>query len=316
MLHLDDEAVAAALDWPSLVNALRAGFRKGAESPPRPHYGVTVPGERDATLLLMPAWMTGGHIGLKTVTVFPDNGRRALPAVSSHYLLMSARDGRVVASLEAGELTSRRTAAASALASSYLSRPDAGRLLIVGAGRMAANLALAHAFVRPIESVQIWARDMAKANHLARQLEDAGLKATAAPVLETAVSSAEIISCATLSEKPLVLGEWLRPGCHLDLVGAFTPTMRETDNDALRRASVFVDTRVGAKTEAGEIVQALESGALNASDIRGDLFDLASDRVEGRRSPKEITLFKSVGCSLEDLIAAELCFERFSSAKA
>lgn len=313
MLHLDDEAVFAALDWPSLVSALRVGFRRGAESPPRPHYRVTVPGERDATLLLMPAWTTGGHIGLKTVTVFPDNGRRALPAVSSHYLLMSARDGRVVASLEAGELTSRRTAAASALASSYLSRPDASRLLIVGAGRMAPNLALAHTSVRPIDNVQIWARDMAKAEHLAQQLKDAGLKATAAPALEAAVSSADIISCATLSEAPLVLGEWLRPGCHLDLVGAFTPTMRETDDEALRRASVFVDTRAGAMTEAGEIVQALESGAITADDIRGDLFDLASDQVKGRRSTEEITLFKSVGCSLEDLIAAELCFERSGS---
>lgn len=310
MLHLDDDAVATALDWPGLVSALRAGFRNGAESPPRPHYSVKVPGERDATLLLMPAWATGGHIGLKTVTVFPDNGRRALPAVSSHYLLMSARDGRIVASLEAGELTSRRTAAASALASSYLSRPDACSLLIVGAGRMAPNLALAHASVRPIESVQIWARDMAKADQLARQLEGMGLKAAAISALETAVSSADIISCATLSEEPLVLGEWLRPGCHLDLVGAFTPSMREADDAALRRASVFVDTHAGATTEAGEIVQALASGALAAGDIRGDLFDLASGRVESRRSKEEITLFKSVGCSLEDLVAAELCFER------
>jgi ornithine cyclodeaminase len=223
---------------------------------------------------------------------------------------MSARDGRIVASLEAGELTSRRTAAASALASSYLSRPDACSLLIVGAGRMAPNLALAHASVRPIESVQIWARDMAKADELARQLEGMGLKATAVSALETAVSNADIISCATLSEEPLVLGEWLRPGCHLDLVGAFTPSMREADDAALRRASVFVDTHAGATTEAGEIVQALASGALAAGDIRGDLFDLASGRVESRRSKEEITLFKSVGCSLEDLVAAELCFER------
>jgi ornithine cyclodeaminase/alanine dehydrogenase-like protein (mu-crystallin family) len=310
MLHLNDEAVAATLDWPSLVAALRGGFQKGAESPARPHYSVSVPGERDATLLLMPAWTTGGYLGLKTVTVFPDNGLRSLPAVSSHYLLMSARDGQIVASLEAGELTSRRTAAASALASSYLSRPDASRLLIVGAGRMAPNLALAHASVRPIESVEIWARDMAKAERLARELEVAGLAATAVPALEAAVSSADIISCATLSEEPLVLGQWLRPGCHLDLVGAFTPTMREADDEALQRASIFVDTLAGAAREAGEIVQALACGAIASGEIRGDLFDLTSERVIGRQRADEITLFKSVGCSLEDLVAAELCYER------
>lgn len=310
MRHFTDAEVAAALDWPSLVEALREGFRRGAASPPRPHYTVPVPDERDATLLLMPAWSVGRHIGLKTVTVFPDNGRRGMGAVGSHYLLMDARDGRTVASFDAGELTSRRTAAASAVASSYLSRPESARLLVVGTGNLAPRLAHAHAAVRPITEVEVWGRDVAKAQALAGSLSDAGLPARPVADLEAAVREADIVTCGTLAADPLVHGGWLRPGTHLDLVGAFTPKMREADDDALLASRVFVDTREGTLAEAGELVQAIARGVFDPQAVRGDLAELTRGTAVGRRGPEEITLYKSVGCSLADLVAAELCYER------
>jgi ornithine cyclodeaminase len=260
----------------------------------------------------MPAWREGGYIGLKTVTVFPDNGRFGLPAVGSHYMLMSARDGRIAATFDGGELTARRTAAASALASSSLSRLNSSRLLVVGTGKLSPNLAAAHATVRPIETIAVWGRDRAKAQAIVHKLAEQGLNAVVALSLEEEVRQADIVSCGTLSEEPLIHGAWLRPGTHLDLVGAFTPTMREADDEALKRASVFLDTREGAVEEAGEIVQALASGAICPEDIKGDLYDISRGSVIGRTSAGEITLFKSVGCSLEDLVAAELCFERAS----
>ncbi|WP_449235818.1 bifunctional Delta(1)-pyrroline-2-carboxylate/Delta(1)-piperideine-2-carboxylate reductase [Azospirillum doebereinerae] len=310
MRHFTDAEVAAALDWPGLIDALREGFRRGADSPPRPHYTVPVPDERDATLLLMPAWSPGRYIGLKTVTVFPDNGTRGLAAVGAHYLLIDARNGRIAASFDGGELTARRTAAASALASTCLSRADAGRLLVVGTGQLAPRLVHAHATVRPIRAVDVWGRDPEKAAALAARLSSAGLPARVAPDLEQAVRSADIVSCATLATEPLIHGDWLAPGTHLDLVGAFTPTMREADDVAVGRARVFVDTREGALSEAGEIVQAVARGVLDPQGIQGDLAGLVRGTAAGRRSADEITLFKSVGCSLEDLVAAELCFER------
>jgi ornithine cyclodeaminase len=310
MRHFTNSEIIANLDWPPLVDALREGFRRGAHSPPRPHYTVSVPDARNATLLLMPAWSEGRYIGLKTATVFPDNGRFGLPAVTSYYMLMSAKDGQLVATFDGGELTARRTAAASALASSYLSRPDSSRLLIVGTGKLSPNLAAAHAAVRPIEEIAIWGRDRNKAEAVVGQLADQRIKAFVADDLEQEVRRADIVSCGTLSTETLVRGVWLQPGTHLDLVGAFTPTMREADDEALRRARVFLDTREGAMTEAGEIVQAMASGTLRKEDVQGDLFDLTRGEAPGRLEPDEITLFKSVGCSLEDLVAAELCFVR------
>ncbi|WP_457090351.1 bifunctional Delta(1)-pyrroline-2-carboxylate/Delta(1)-piperideine-2-carboxylate reductase [Microvirga sp. P5_D2] len=310
MRHFTNSEIIANLDWQPLVDALREGFRRGAHSPPRPHYTVSVPDARDATLLLMPAWSEGRNIGLKTATVFPDNVLLGLPAVTSFYMLMSAKDGRLLATFDGSELTARRTAAASALASSYLSRPDSSRLLIVGTGKLSPNLAAAHSAVRPIKEIAIWGRDRTKAEAVIGQLAEQGIKAIVANDLEQEVRRAHIVSCGTLSTEPLVRGAWLQPGTHLDLVGAFTPTMREADDEALRRARVFLDTRAGAMTEAGEIVQAMASGALQRDDIQGDLFDLARGDIPGRSVLDEITLFKSVGCSLEDLVAAELCFVR------
>jgi ornithine cyclodeaminase len=225
------------------------------------------------------------------------------------YLLLDGRSGEPLALMDGPALTARRTAAASALAASYLARPDCERLLMVGTGALAPHLVEAHASVRPIRNVLVWGRDPVKAERLAQRLNRRTLKVAATDDLQAAVRGAHVICCATLATEPLLRGHWLPLGVHVDLVGGFTPEMREADDEVIRRARVFVDTRDGAMTEAGDIVQPLRSGLLQESDIAGDLFDLARGARAGRRYHDQITLFKSVGAALEDLAAAQLALE-------
>ncbi len=306
MRTLGAAEIDAALEIEALIDALRRSFRAGAVVPVRHHHRVEVPGAADGTLLLMPAWQAGGHMGVKVVSVFPDNARRGLPSVLGAYLLLAAGTGEVLALLDGPMLTLRRTAAASALAASYLARRDAARLLMVGTGALAPHLVRAHAAVRPIGEVRIWGRTPSKARALAQRLDAVGLAAEATDDLAASVPAADVITCATMAIEPLIEGAWLRPGQHLDLVGGYRPDMREADDEAVRRATVFVDTRAGACTEAGDIVQAVAGGALDADTIAADLFDLCRGDHPGRRDDDEITFFKSVGTALEDLAAAEL----------
>lgn len=309
MRIIDAARVHAALDYAPLVDRLEAMFRQGCEAPVRHHHTVRTRGA-DATLLLMPAWQPGRHIGVKVVSVFPDNAAEGLPAVQGVYLLSDARTGKPEALIDGPSITVRRTAAASALASRYLSRQDAGRLVMVGTGALAPHLIGAHAAVRPIREVLVWGRDANKARALAESLAGRPYTVNAAGDLEAAIRQADIVSCATLSKDPLVRGAWLRPGSHVDLVGAYTPEMRESDDEAVRRARVFVDTRAGATKEGGDVVQPLAAGVLKPADIQADLFELTRGEKPGRTRPDEITLFKSVGTALEDLAAAELAVER------
>ena len=140
-------------------------------------------------------------------------------------------------------------------------------------------------------------------------LGGSGLEAAVATDLEAAVGEADIVSCATLANDPIIRGEWLRPGVHLDLIGGFTPGMREADDECIRRATVFCDTREGAIVEGGDLVQPLQSGVLKMDDIAADLYDLCRDRHPGRRSDDEITMHKATGAALEDLAAALLAYE-------
>ncbi|HLI10930.1 MAG TPA: ornithine cyclodeaminase family protein [Alphaproteobacteria bacterium] len=302
--------VEAALDETTLIEALRAMFREDCATPVRTHHTVAVPGAPDATLLFMPAWQSGREIGVKLVTVHPGNADRGKPSVQGIYVLIDATTGNVLALMDAPTLTVKRTACASALAATYLARADAARLLVLGTGALAPHLVRAHAAARPIRSVRIWGRNPAKSEALARRLAQSGLAVEAATDLEAAVAEADIVSCATMTHEPLVHGAWLRPGQHLDLVGGYTPAMREADDEAVRRARVFVDTRAGATKEAGDIVQPLQSGVLREAAIQGDLYELCRGARPGRQGPGEITFFKSVGAALEDLAAARLVLDK------
>ena len=321
--------VDRALDDLELIDRLGALFRAGCEMPLRHHHPIAAPlgpGSAEAMLLLMPAWTAGsdavGNIGVKIVTVFPDNAQQELPAIFGQYLLLDGRTGRPLAMLDGTMLTKRRTACASGLAARHLARADSRRLLMIGTGALAPHLIRVHARVRPIEEVRIWGRTSAHATRLAEGLRaslprDLGREVAVSVAVDRAeaVSWADIVSCATLSKTPLVEGAWLRAGQHIDLVGAYNPGMRESDDEAVRRAEIFVDTRAGASKEAGDIVQPLQSGILAAPDIRADLFDLACGAHAGRSGPAAITLFKSVGAALEDLAAATLAMERCGNAE-
>lgn len=307
------DEVHANLDFPALIGALAEMFAAGCEVPLRHHHAVAVPGAPEATLLLMPAWQPGAALGIKIVSVFPGNAARSLPAVMGQYLLLDAANGAPRALIDGTALTVRRTAAASALASRFLSRPESAHLLMVGTGALAPHLARAHCKVRPIRRVTIWGRNPEHARAAAAKLAVPGVAVNVAGDLASAAGEADIISCATLSAAPLVRGSWLRAGQHIDLVGGFTPAMREADDEAVRRAAVFVDTRGGAMKEAGDIVQPLASGALKPEAIKGDLFDLCRGTAPGRSTPGEITLFKSVGTALEDLAAAKLVAARLGA---
>ncbi|MEK0084447.1 ornithine cyclodeaminase family protein [Benzoatithermus flavus] len=306
---IDAASVETALPYARLIERLREGFRAAGETPVRHHHAVPRPGQDPAILLLMPAWQPGDVTGVKLVHVASGNEAKGLPSVQGVYVLFDGPTGTPLAVMDGTALTVRRTAAASALAASYLARPAARVLTMVGAGAMAPHLVRAHAAVRPVAEVRLWNRSRPRAEALAAALAGEPFRVAVVDDLEAAVRTSDIVACATMSREPLVCGAWLAPGTHLDLVGAFTPEMRESDDEVMRRGEVFVDTRAGALAEAGDILRAIAAGALTPERIRADLFELVRGRHPGRRSEDEITVFKSVGSALEDLIAAKLVHE-------
>ncbi len=309
MVFIDAAAVRKYLGWQELIAALEKMFTTGCVAPVRHHHAIHTPGQQEATILLMPAWQTGKYLGLKLVNVFPDNPKKGLPTIHGNYLLMDGTSGEVLAIMDAGELTARRTVAASALASSYLSKTDSRKLLIVGSGRIASYLGFAHGAVRPIDEIRIWARNLEKAGKIAEIYIKSGYACKVSTDLEADSSWADVISCATMSTEPLVLGKWLKAGVHIDLIGGFKPQMRETDDEVITRSRIYVDTRDGALAEAGDLLQPMEKGLLRNDEIIAELNELVTAKIPGRMNEDEITLFKSVGAALEDLAAAILCYE-------
>jgi ornithine cyclodeaminase len=299
------DEVARALPYRDLIEALRVAFAQHYEIPLRGVHSVTP----HMTYLLMPAW-SHRFTGLKTVTVKTDNAKRGLPTIQGSYLLIDNDTGAPVAIMDGGEITRRRTAAASALAADYLARDDASRLVMVGAGALARHFVRAHAALRPIRRVTVFSRTLAHSEAVAGDLRDEGFDARATADLEPAVRAADIVSCATGASEVIVKGTWLKPGAHLDLAGSYTPTMRECDAEAVGRSRVYVDVRASAREEAGDLIQAEAEGRFAMNRIVGDLFDLCRKHVAGRAAPGEITLFKSSGSAIEDLAAAELVYRQ------
>ena len=318
MQHFDAAATREALPFAPLVQALRVMFIAGCIVPPRHvHALADANGAPIGTVLVMPAWVVGRYLGIKTVNVFPANAACGLPALHAVYTLFDASTGVPLAQMDGGEITTRRTAAASALAASMLARADARRLLIVGAGRVASVMPEAMRVVRPaLSRVDVCNRSAPATQALVEQLNEQGFDAHVVTDLEDAVAQADIVSCATLSIAPLIQGTWLRPGTHVDLVGSFTPQMRESDGACLQRSRVFVDTEE-ALAKSGDVLQAVAEGMFHVDALQGTLARLCRGERDGgeqggcrvgRRDASEITLFKSVGTALEDLAAAELVF--------
>lgn len=301
--------------FPELIQELKNNFKRDEVIVPmRHHHDFPNPEvEEDTTLLIMPAWNPSKNAGVKIVTVSPKNGQFDLPSIQGTYLYLDALKGTIKAIIEAKSLTVKRTAAASALASSYLSQKDASSLLMIGTGALSLNLIKAHASVRPIKNVFVWGRNFEKAKAICKELKNESYSVNAIETIEDKISEVDIISCATLSKSPLIFGKHLKEGQHIDLVGAYKKDMREADDLTITRSSVYVDTYEGGLKESGDIVIPIKNGTLKESDIKADLFELCSGTKKGRISKKEITVFKSVGHALEDLIAANYFYNKFKN---
>lgn len=308
---IDAENITRLSPYPELINAIEDAFRGNVTAPERHHYDV---GNEAApvTLLSMPAWETGEFIGQKLVTVAPGNADIGLETIQGVYVLMSAKTGLPLAVMDAPELTARRTAAASALAARYLARGDAKTLLMVGTGKLSSYLIEAHAAVREYETIYIWGRSPEKAQAVCDQVNLPGMRVEAVDDLAAAVRIADTVSCATTSSVPIVKGEWLKAGSHLDLVGAFKATMRESDDAAITGATIFADTVAGVMGEGGDILQAIQSGAISDNPIAADLTMLAAGQHAGRSEESERTVFKSVGAAVEDYAIARLVYQNLS----
>lgn len=311
MRHFDQAELDKSLTFPKLIESLRSAFAGTWTTPMRHHHGM--PGvdrngaEVENALLLMPSWTGPGSenfVGVKLVAVYPNNGQIDLPSIHGLYYLIDGNTGKPLATMDGARMTVWRTAAASALASTYLSRPESSTLTMIGTGALSPFMIRAHMAVRPITEVFLWNHNIRRAHELAEELRGQGLLVTSHPDLVTAVGKSDIVCAATLTTTPLIFGKWVKPGTHIDTVGAFTPTMRETDDELVRLASLFCDTRTGALKEGGDLAIPISQGVISSNDILADLHELTRGAHPGRTSPEEITYFKSVGTALEDLAGA------------
>ena len=298
------EQVHAALSWPTLVSALREAFAAGATVPRRHAHALS---ERDS-LLLMPAW-NDRALGVKVVTVMPDS--RTARTVQALYILLNRHTGEPLAVLDGEALTVRRTAATSVLAAEYLARRDASELLVIGTGTLAPYMVRAYCTMRPdITRVRIWGRTPSRAAAVANILASEGLPVEACAgdhdTLHHALAASHIVCAATTSRTPIVQGAWLSPGTHVDLVGGFTPAMREADDDTVCASRIVVDSYAGALSEAGDLVDPIARGVIPREQVAAELRELVTGIIPGRTDRAQITLFKSVGLALEDLAAATL----------
>ncbi|MEM9713596.1 MAG: ornithine cyclodeaminase family protein [Actinomycetota bacterium] len=303
---VDAHQVRDRTPWPGLIDAIADELRsQRAVAPPRHVHRFGLPDGTDGSFLLMPSWDDGELVVVKAVTYMGSNAARGRPTVNAGLLAFDGADGRLVAAIDGDELTARRTAAVSALATRHLARSDAARLVVVGTGVLAPNVARAHSAVRPIGSIEIWGRRAVRSEAVAAQLRDEGYPAVAVDDLSTAVARADVVSCVTGSTEPLVRGVWLGAGTHVDLVGSFAPGMRESDDEVVRRGDVFVDTRAGALL-AGDLSQPIDAGVLGVDDVCADLAELVRGEHPGRTEHRAITVVKSAGSAAADLAATRL----------
>lgn len=300
MQYFDAAQTARRLDYDVLIPALRSGMVQDAAVPPRQHYSL----DEEATLLVMPAW-NREFLGVKLVDVFPGNSEKGLPALSSAYVLADGGTGQHLALIDGGELTRRRTVGTAALGASLLSREDSRVHLIVGTGHIGSAVYDAYSSVRAgIETTLVAdPYNPAGAKALAGSLAERGVNAVAVDDLQAAVGRADIITTSTLAREPVIRDEWIAPGTHLDLIGSFRPEMHEVDSSLLGRATVFID-HDAARTEAGELVTGFAEGVLTGEDIAATLPELCPRTAPRPRADDEITVFKTVGTGLADLIAA------------
>ena len=306
MKTIDDQHVVDCLDYRTLIEALRAGFacRNSQPIQMRQETGT----DADSKVLLVKAAWDREVTVVKAVTLNANNRQSEVPYIQGLVAIFDKASGTPLGVVDAKEMTNRRTAAASALAADYLARPNAEVMTLIGTGLLAPHMALAHAATRPIRRVNVFGRSLDKAEATAGTISRSApaVQVRAVRDLPEAVREADIVSTATSSKSPVLHGAWISAGTHVDLVGAFTPDAREADDETMAGARVFLDDRNTTVEEAGDIALPMASGTIAANDIVGDLWDLCGGQVAGRTADREVTVFKSVGTALEDLVAAKL----------
>jgi ornithine cyclodeaminase len=303
MHFFDQSTVAKALPYPALIDALAVGLQQAIVSPQRSHFE---PNGDASTVLIMPAWKAHDRMGVKLVSIWPGNSAKGQSAVSGVYVLISCEDGQAIAVLDGTELTLRRTAAAAALAARILARKNSRTLAILGTGSLGAPMAVAHASVMDFKTILVWGRDAQKAQAVVDNLAVQGITAQVSSDLQATLAQADVVSAASTATTPFIRSAWVKPGTHLGLVGAFTPTMAEAEPALMARAQVFADSREAVLQKGGEVLQAIQQGLMTAGAIQAELAELAAQPHKAwRASDEAITVFKSVGFAALDLIAAQ-----------
>ena len=288
------------LDWIGLTDALAAGHDL-----PKAEIGDTFLYRDKDTLLSRAAWIDGLGIAVKSATIFPGNPKADKPMINGGVTLYSDLDGSPTAIVDFHLVTKWKTAGDSLLAARRLARPDSERVLIVGAGTVGRTLHAAYSTIFPKARFTVWNRTPENAHKMADELN-----IEVADDLELGVQSADVVTSATMSTSPILKGEWFQPGQHIDLIGAYRPDMRETDDTALTRARVFVDSFATTIGHIGEIEDPLSRGVIARNDLVADYYDLPSFE----RSPQDITLFKNGGGAHLDLMTARYILDRWQHA--
>jgi ornithine cyclodeaminase len=308
--YISGEEIRDSVGYAELIEALDQMHREDVANLGDLLLSEQTEGETTNHFMVRAGWQHGRALGVKMASVFPDNRAGALPAIQASYVLFDGTTGSPLASIDGNELTWRKTAADSALGTLRLARANCKTLLMVGAGAMAPHLIRAHISVCPqIKRIEVWNRSSDRRDRLIASLRPE-FNIVATDDLQRSTSNADLISCATMTKQPLIRGEWLSPGCHLDLVGAFTIDMREADDTAMRRGRVFVDSRKTTIGEIGELAIPINNGTLREQDVVADLYQLSSGDHPGRQTQDEITIFKNGGGGHLDLMTARYIYDK------
>ncbi|MBC8269657.1 MAG: ornithine cyclodeaminase [Rhodospirillaceae bacterium] len=287
------------LTWSGVADAIEAGHQR-----PRAEIADVLMQRKDDSYLSRSAHIDGLGFATKSVTVVPANPGRGLPAIHGAMMVFDDVEGRMEAVLDSALVTRWKTAADSVLGARILARPEARKLLVLGAGAVAGDLVRAYVEVFPaLEDIELWNRTPGRADALVAELAGEGIKVAICEDLPKSASQSDIVAAATMASEPIIRGDWITPGTHVDLVGAFTPHMREADDVLMAKACVFVDSRETTLNHIGELMVPISNGAISEDDVVADLYDLAAGQG-GRRSPEEITLFKNGGGAHLDLMTA------------
>jgi ornithine cyclodeaminase len=309
MQYIGFDDIDHRLNWCAIADSLEAGHRLE-----KAQIGDLLLKDRDRSLLNRGSWIKGLGLALKSVSVFPENNTRTppIPSIQGAMLLFDDETGGLKAVLDGVLVTKWKTAGDSVLGARLLARPESRRLLVVGAGTVARSLFEAYREIFPaLNSFAIWNRNAAKAELLAAELAGQGIEVEVVCDLAEAAASADIISCATMAKSPVLKGAWIQPGTHVDLIGAYREDMREADDELMRKAEIFVDSRETTLEDIGELSIPLASGVITQSDVKGDLYDLCNGGA-GRSGSDAITLYKNGGGAHLDLMTGAVIYEIFN----